>query len=68
MTKDTVVVKIENNTIIDIIQVMPDGEVARTPKSSVIKQFPTNDIIVLLEEMDLHLMLVPGGYKNLGKR
>ena len=68
MSKDTIVVKIENNAIIDIIQVMSDGEVARTPEKSVIKQFPTNDIIVLLEEMDLHLELKSGGYKNLGKR
>ena len=68
MKETVVVVKIENNAIVDIVQVMSNGEVARTPKSSVIKTFPTNDIIVLLKEMDLHLMLVPGGYNNLGKR
>lgn len=67
MRKDTVVVKIENNAIVDVVQVMEDGEVARSPKNSVMKLFPTNDMIVMLEEMDLHLVLKPGGYKTIGK-
>ena len=67
MHKDTVVVKIENNTIVDVVQVMEDGEVARSPKNSVLKLFPTNDMIVMLEETDLHLVLKPGGYKTIGK-
>ena len=67
-TKDTVVVKVEGDAIVDVIQVTSNGEVARSPKNSVTKLFPTNDMIVLLENMDLHLVLRPGGYKNIGKR
>ena len=68
MNKVNVVVKIEGHAIVDVIQVMPDGEVARLPKNSVAKLLPTNDIIVLLSKMDLHLVLSTGGYENLGKR